>query len=79
MISAGFTLAVVGMAVVFVFLVLLVFVIQLSSRLLAAQTAVEFAGIGEEAARAAAPGAADRARVVAAISAAVAAFRATRK
>jgi len=76
MIQAGLTLALVGMGVVYVFLILLVLLINLTSRILAAQTEAELAAIEAESA-AASPG--YRRRIIAAISAAIALHRARTK
>jgi len=73
MIVEGLTLALVGMGVVFVFLIILVFVIQISSRILAPYTATELAEA--EVAAKARPDAARSERTIAAIAAAIALHR----
>jgi len=76
MIGAGFTLALVGMGVVYVFLILLVLLINFVSKILEKQTAAELAALEAESA-AARP--ADRRRIIAAISAAIALHRLHRR
>jgi oxaloacetate decarboxylase gamma subunit len=73
MIQAGLMLALVGMGVVYVFLILLVLLINLTSRILADQTAAELAALEAESASASPS---HRRRVIAAISAAIALHRA---
>jgi len=73
MIQAGLMMALVGMGVVYIFLILLVLLINLTSRVLADQTAAELAALEAESA-AASPS--HRRRVIAAISAAIALHRA---
>ena len=78
MIAAGITLAVVGMGVVFVFLILLVLVISVSSRILATRTAEELAHALAAAQKK--PSGDERGgRLIAAISAALAAHRSLRQ
>ena len=82
MLGAGFLLALLGMCVVFLFLIVLVGVVQLSSRMLATQTALELATAEASASTLPVAGTglpADRRRLVAVISAAIAAHRAARR
>lgn len=72
MIQAGLMLALVGMGVVYVFLILLVITINVTSRILASQTAAELAKLEAESI-AASPS--YRRRLIAAISAAIALHR----
>lgn len=76
MIGAGLTLALVGMGVVYVFLILLVLLINFVSRILAGQTAAELAALEAESAAARRP---NRRKLIAAISAAIALYRMQRR
>ena len=82
MISQGLVLALVGMGVVFIFLFLLVLIVRGTSLICVPDTAREFKEVEDQRAKAArkrltAPH--DRGRLIAAITTAVAAFRAARK
>jgi sodium pump decarboxylase gamma subunit len=79
MLGAGTVLALLGMSVVFVFLILLILVIHISSRILASETAGEMAALTAETQPRQQTGLLDRSsRQIAAISAAIAAHRAAR-
>ena len=73
MILEGLMLALVGMGVVFIFLIILVFVIQISSKILAPYTAAELAQV--DVANQARPDEARSQRTIAAIVAAIALHR----
>ena len=79
MLGAGTVLALLGMSVVFVFLILLIVVIHISSRILASETAGEMAALAAEPQMRRQAGLVERrSRQIAAITAAIAAHRAAR-